>query len=308
MKYWRDGHAFIATPSRGWSNMISTTADLIRRYPLTTYVVLAYAFSIALALLLDVSLIFGLIALFGPAAAAFTVARIWRGRAGVGELWAVTIRWRVHPGWYLAALALPIAGTAIGHVLYVLAGNAALPVPGTVEPILFVLFFLVIGEEIGWRGFLLPGLLNRQSPLVATLIVAAVWTLWHSPLYFIPGMPFYGNPFWAFALWVVTFSFLLTWLWLGTRSAWLQRSCTALGTSPPRSCFRTPMSRLCTCSALSASPSSRSRSSLRHGRAGQALGARNWAGRCCRRSVASPAGFEPATGRLEGVTVASAMA
>jgi uncharacterized protein len=221
VKYWRDGHACIATVSRGWSNMISTTAGLIRRYPLTTYVVLAYVFSIALALLLDVSLIFGLVALFGPAAAAFTVARVWRGRAGVGELWAVTTRWRVHPGWYLAALTLPIAGTAIGHVLYVVSGNAALPVPGSVEPILFVLFFLVIGEEIGWRGFLLPGLLNRQSPLVATLVVAAVWTLWHSPLYFIPGMPFYGNPFWAFALWVVTFSFLLTWLWLGTRSAWL---------------------------------------------------------------------------------------
>ena len=64
------------------------------------------------------------------------------------------------------------------------------PVPGKVEPILLVLFVLVIGEEIGWRGFLLRGLLNRQSPLVATLVVAVVWTLWHSPLYFIPGMPF----------------------------------------------------------------------------------------------------------------------
>jgi len=194
---------------------------LIRRYPLSAYVVLAYVFSITLGLLLNVSLLFGLIALFGPAAAACIVARIWRGPAGVRELSAVTTRWRVHPGWYIAALALPIAGTAIGHVLYVLAGNAALPVPGRVEPILLVLFLLVIGEEIGWRGFLLRGLLSRRSPVVATLVVAAVWTLWHSPLYFIPGMPSYGNPFWAFMLWVFTFSFLMTWLWLGTRSAWL---------------------------------------------------------------------------------------
>jgi hypothetical protein len=201
--------------------LISATAGLIRRNPLSAYVVLAYVFSITVGLLLNVSLLFGLIALFGPAAAAFIVARIWRGRAGVGELWSVTTRWRVHPGWYIAALGLPIAGIAIGHVLFVLAGNAALPVPGNVEPILFVLFFLVIGEEIGWRGFLLRGLLNRQSPLVATLVVAAVWTLWHSPLYVIPGMPSYGDPFWAFALWVFTFSFLMTWLWLGTRSAWL---------------------------------------------------------------------------------------
>ena len=78
--------------------MISTMAGPIRRYPLSTYVVLAYLFSVTLALLLNVSLVFGLIALFGPAAAAFIVERIWRGRAGVRELWAAATRWRVHPG------------------------------------------------------------------------------------------------------------------------------------------------------------------------------------------------------------------
>jgi len=201
--------------------MISTTAGLVRRHPLGAYVLLAYVISITLGLLLNISLAFGLIALFGPAVAAVVVSRIWRGRAGVSELWAVTSRWRVHPAWYVAAVALPIAGTAIGHAIYVIAGNAALTVPGPVEPILLVLFFLVIGEEIGWRGFLLRGLLARHSPLLSTVVVAAVWTLWHSPLYFIPGMPFYGNPFWAFAVWVFPFSFLMTWLWLGTRSAWL---------------------------------------------------------------------------------------
>jgi len=201
--------------------MASTVARLVRAYPLTTYVVLAYTFSIVLGLGLYLSLLFGLIALFGPAAAAFIVSRIWRGRAGVRELWAVTIRWRVHPGWYLAAVALPLLGFGLGHLLYVLAGNAALALPGTIEPILLLLFLLVIGEEIGWRGFLLRGLLERRSPLVATLVVATIWALWHSPLYFIPGMPSYGQQFLPFVLWVFPLSFLLTWLWLGTRSAWL---------------------------------------------------------------------------------------
>ena len=196
-------------------------ARLIRAHPLTAYVVLAYVLSITVGLLLNVSLAFGLLALFGPATAAFVVAGVWRGRAGMDDLWVVTARWRVHPGWYVAALGLPVAGAAIGHVLYVLAGNASLAVPGAVEPRLILLFFLVIGEEIGWRGFLLRGLLRDRSPIVATMIVAVVWTLWHSPLYFIPGMPSYGQPFLAFAAWVVPFAFLLTWIWLGTRSAWL---------------------------------------------------------------------------------------
>jgi membrane protease YdiL (CAAX protease family) len=201
--------------------MRSTATELIRRHPLISYVVLAYLFSIALGVLLNVSLAFGLIALFGPAAAAFIVARTWRGRAGVADLWAVTTRWRVPALWYVAALGLPIAGFATGHLLFVLAGNELLPIPGTIQPIMILLFFLVIGEEIGWRGFFLRGLLRHRSPLAATAIVAVVWALWHSPLYFIPGMPSYGQPFFAFAAWVVTLSFLMTWLWLGTRSAWL---------------------------------------------------------------------------------------
>ena len=58
---------------------------LIRAHPLTAYVVLAYVFSITIGLLLNVSLAFGLLALFGPAAAAVVVAGVWRGRAGIAQ-------------------------------------------------------------------------------------------------------------------------------------------------------------------------------------------------------------------------------
>ena len=102
-----------------------------------------------------------------------------------------------------------------------LTGHGPLAVPGAVQPIALVLFVLVIGEEIGWRGYLLRMLLRRHSPAVATAIVAVAWAAWHSPLYFVPGMPSYGGPFLAFVAWVVPTSVLLTWLWLGTRSAWL---------------------------------------------------------------------------------------
>jgi membrane protease YdiL (CAAX protease family) len=39
-----------------------------------------------------------------------------------------------------------------------------------------------LGEEIGWRGFLLPKLLKKHSPLVASLILGVVWALWHLPI------------------------------------------------------------------------------------------------------------------------------
>lgn len=194
---------------------------IVRSHPLLTYYVLAIAFSLALALLLNVSLIFGLLALFGPATAAFIVARAAGGGAGVRALWSSITRWRVHPAWYAAAVVLPLVGLGLGHVVFVVAGNEPLAIPGTIDPILLVLFVLVIGEEIGWRGFLLPGLLKDRSPIVATAIVAVAWALWHSPLYFVPGMPSFGEPYIALVAWVAANSVLLTWLWLGTRSVLL---------------------------------------------------------------------------------------
>jgi membrane protease YdiL (CAAX protease family) len=39
-----------------------------------------------------------------------------------------------------------------------------------------------LGEEIGWRGFLLPQLLKRKSPLAASLVLGVVLALWHLPI------------------------------------------------------------------------------------------------------------------------------
>jgi uncharacterized protein len=41
-----------------------------------------------------------------------------------------------------------------------------------------------VSEEPGWRGFLLPRLQDRFSPLVASLMVWLPWALWHAPLDF----------------------------------------------------------------------------------------------------------------------------
>ena len=46
-----------------------------------------------------------------------------------------------------------------------------------------LLFGGPLGEEIGWRGWLLPTLQTRLSPLLSSLIIGLVWGLWHLPLH-----------------------------------------------------------------------------------------------------------------------------
>ncbi len=44
-----------------------------------------------------------------------------------------------------------------------------------------------LGEELGWRGYVLNELQNKYSPLKSALIVGVLWGFWHTPLWFASG-------------------------------------------------------------------------------------------------------------------------
>ena len=83
----------------------------------------------------------------------------------------------------------------------------------------FVLVVLVLGEELGWRGYALPKLLERFSPLVASLILGVLWGLWHLPTFYIAGTPQFGQPIIAFLIMTTAYSILLSWVFLHTRGS-----------------------------------------------------------------------------------------
>jgi uncharacterized protein len=81
----------------------------------------------------------------------------------------------------------------------------------------------VLGEEIGWRGFLVPELARRCGFVSTSLISGFIWALWHYPIlllgsYHSPTPVWYYLP--LFTLTVTTISFLWTWLRLKSGSIW----------------------------------------------------------------------------------------
>jgi membrane protease YdiL (CAAX protease family) len=88
-------------------------------------------------------------------------------------------------------------------------------------PLKFVLFFFVmaaldgpLGEEIGWRGVLLPQLMQRIPPLAAALVVGVVWYAWHVPLYAAEDkLPALGDHA-MFLYSCIALSIVMTWLFL----------------------------------------------------------------------------------------------
>ena len=55
-------------------------------------------------------------------------------------------------------------------------------------PILLVQLFFQGGfEEPGWRGFLQPYFEKKYPLVLSILLVSVVWSLWHIPLWFVPG-------------------------------------------------------------------------------------------------------------------------
>jgi membrane protease YdiL (CAAX protease family) len=166
--------------------MASRVASVVRRHPQITFFVLAYAVAWAFVP-------FGSFGAFGPLVAALIVAPLTRGWAGLRELGSRLVRWRLRWLWYLVALGLPLAIHLLTAGLHTAAGDDV-PSVTAASVSAAALTFLVrlvnptdgpLGEEPGWRGFALPGLQSRYSPLAATTILALLVASWHLPLFFL---------------------------------------------------------------------------------------------------------------------------
>lgn len=156
---------------------------------------------------------------FAPAMVALLFA-VRRGEPAVRRLLSSVTHWNVGIGWYAFALVF-MAGVKLaaagGHrVLF-----GSWPEFGTVPLVLLFGAALLsapfqVGEELGWRGYALPLLMERFGAAAAGLLLGLVWALWHLPLFFLPGADMVGQPLPVFVVAVTALSVVMAIVWQRT--------------------------------------------------------------------------------------------
>lgn len=129
-----------------------------------------------------------ILAVYGPLIGAVVATHLEQGREGVRALLRSTVNARIAPRWY--GVALMLAGAfLLPDLLAALAGGLGqLQLPLSRRLLLFVPLLLLqiltngLGEEPGWRGFLLPWLQKRFPPKRAVWLLGLAWSTWYHPL------------------------------------------------------------------------------------------------------------------------------
>ena len=160
-----------------------------------------------------------ILAVFTPSIVALVLTFLTRGKNGIYDLF---VRQTIQPAslkWFLlsifvfpALISLAIL-TSLSFNIYEFQLRTTQLMPQIV-----VIVLIAVGEEYGWRGFLLPKLLNRFDLFRSSLILGLIWGIWHFPAYLIgTGVPLQMN-FMVFLLWVILGTLIISWIYYYTKS------------------------------------------------------------------------------------------
>lgn len=217
---------------------ILTFLILVFSFSLGPYLLVIHAHHIAVGNGLVVSFL-----MWMPAAAAFLTCRIlrlsldtlgWRWRPArflwlgyvLPLLYATPVYvacWLFIPHSFAFRSFATVAGESYGFPEWSRASALLLKLPVLATIGVILSCARALGEEIGWRGFLLPRLVMRFGWLTGCLLSGAIWAVWHYPLLLFADYNS-GTPklfsLTCFTLLVFGSAFQLAWLRLRSESLW----------------------------------------------------------------------------------------
>jgi CAAX protease family protein len=182
-------------------HIMTTIRAFIKRHPVLTYFILAFAISWGGLFLGSggpsgfpntkeqfekMLTLFIPVVLAGPSVAGILLTALIYGRTGFRELLSRLFRWRVGVRWYAVAfltgplvltaelLALSLSSPAFLPGIFASDDSASLLLMGIVAGLVVGIF-----EELGWTGFAIPRLRQRYGVFATGLIVGVLWGAWH---------------------------------------------------------------------------------------------------------------------------------
>ena len=211
------------------------------RHPVISFVILNYFFtflfrvplaaSTAGFLSVDVPRGFQFLGDFGPLLAAVILTGMLEGWEGTKRLLGRIVKWKIPIHWYAVALLGTLVLFGAAAILSTFVFGAPIPdlslfghweeLPSLSPAATWVFLILTIGlgEETGWRGFMLPKLQTQNSALTASVVVGVAWVFWHLPT-FIFDPQFAGwSAFYrlGWGLLLICASIVYTWLYNSTQ-------------------------------------------------------------------------------------------
>lgn len=168
------------------------------------------------------------VAVYAPAIMALLVTAFRYGRGGLGSLLASLVRVRVRWTW----IAISLLGyPALWLLVYLIKATAGGQLRGfdfdpwlVALPLLLLHGFILrdpgaLGEELGWRGFALPRLLELMHARNAALILGLVWAVWHLPAFYVASLSQSTFAIAPFVVQVTAFSVFMTWVFVNARGS-----------------------------------------------------------------------------------------
>ena len=171
-----------------------------------------------------------MIAAYAPFLAAIITTIIYEGRTGLWTWLKSVFKWRIPFVLYLiSGVLINFLFVALHIGLYILLGGHIVLAGGdppwysylVTFPIIVFLSFPFgsgLGEEAGWRGFALPKLLERYSPFVASIILGALWGLWHIPALLMSSWEGSSQGLLLF-VYVIPLTIIMTWVYCNSRGS-----------------------------------------------------------------------------------------
>jgi uncharacterized protein len=133
----------------------------------------------------------GILGSLGPAISAIILTFILEGKEGLRVLVKRILLWRVKIVWWLigfyiwwliASILSSVLQLAPLQNIGIQFAFSLLNIPVIIFLLQMPLLIGMVGEELGWRGFALPKLLEKYDPIISSILLALPWIFWHIPL------------------------------------------------------------------------------------------------------------------------------